>query len=67
MGSAANAYWVAFAKKGAPDAEDLPKWPAYSAAEDRIMDFTLAGPAAKADPFKARLDVVEALAAKGAR
>ena len=36
----------------------------YSAAEDAIVDFTTKGPVAGPDPFKARLDVVEALASK---
>jgi para-nitrobenzyl esterase len=63
-GRMTNAYWVAFAKTGDPNGAGLPKWPRYSAAEDAIMDFTTKGPVAGPDPFKARLDVVEALASK---
>ena len=61
---AANAYWVNFAKTGNPNGKSLPQWPAYSPASDMLMDFSLAGPAAKPDPWKARLDLVEALAAQ---
>ena len=64
IGRATNAYWVAFAKSADPNAAGLPKWPRYSASEDAILDFTTTGPVAGPDPFKARLDVVEALAAK---
>jgi para-nitrobenzyl esterase len=63
-GRAANAYWSAFAKHGDPNADGLPKWPRYSAADDLIMEFTLRGPVAKADPWKARLDLVQTLAAQ---
>jgi para-nitrobenzyl esterase len=62
-GAAANAYWVAFARSGDPNGEGRPKWPAYSGKEDVLMDFALAGPAARPDPWKARLDLVE----KGAK
>jgi para-nitrobenzyl esterase len=61
---AANTYWAAFAKNADPNSEGLPNWPAYDAKEDILMDFTNAGPAAKPDPWKARLDVTEAQAAK---
>jgi para-nitrobenzyl esterase len=64
IGKAANAYWVAFAKTGDPSAPGLPKWPRYTAAEDAIVDFTITGPVAGPDPFKARLDAVERLASK---
>jgi para-nitrobenzyl esterase len=59
IAAAANAYWVAFARTGDPNGDGRPKWPAYSAKDDVIMDFTLAGPVAKPDPWKARLDLVE--------
>jgi para-nitrobenzyl esterase len=60
----ANAYWVNFAKTGDPNGEGLPKWPAYDAKSDVLLDFSMSGPVAVADPWKARLDLVEALAAK---
>ncbi len=59
---AANAYWVNFAKTGNPNGRGLPEWPAYSPKTDMLMDFSPAGPSAKADPWKDRLDLVERLA-----
>lgn len=59
----ALAYWVSFAKTGDPSAPGLPKWPQQSAQSDMIMDFTNAGPVGGPDPWKAQLDLVEALAA----
>jgi len=64
LAAAANAYWVAFARTGDPDGDGRPKWPAYSEKDDVIMDFAITGPAAKADPWKARLDLLERAAAK---
>jgi para-nitrobenzyl esterase len=65
LAAAANAYWVAFARTGDPNGDGRPRWPAYSATEDRIMDFAVSGPEAKADPWKARLDLVEGAAESG--
>jgi para-nitrobenzyl esterase len=62
MGAAMNAYWVAFARTGDPNGAGRPRWPAYTAAGDAVMDFALTGPAAGPDPWKARLDLVEKLA-----
>jgi para-nitrobenzyl esterase len=59
---AANAYWANFAKTGNPNGAGLPQWPVYSAKTDILMDFTATGPAAKPDPLKDRLDLVEKLA-----
>lgn len=59
---AMNAYWVAFARKGDPNGDHRPVWPPFVAEKDVIMDFTIGGPVAKPDPWKARLDAVEALA-----
>jgi para-nitrobenzyl esterase len=63
MAESANAYWIAFAKTGKPAPQGLPAWPAYTAASDTILDFAMGGPAVKADPWKARLDLVEKAAA----
>jgi len=66
IASAINAYWVSFARTGDPNGDGRPKWPAYTAAGDVVMDFAVTGPAAKADPWKARLDLIERAAAKPA-
>jgi beta-glucosidase len=68
IAAAANAYWVAFAKTGDPNTNGLPSWPRYSEKDDVLMDFAIGGPEAKADPWKARLDLVEqAATAQAAR
>jgi para-nitrobenzyl esterase len=66
IAAAANAYWVSFARGGDPNGDGRPKWPAYSEKDDVIMDFAITGPEAKADPWKARLDLIERAAAKPA-
>jgi para-nitrobenzyl esterase len=58
---AANAYWAAFARSGDPNGEGRPKWPAYHASKDILMEFTAEGPEAVADPWKMRLDLTESL------
>jgi para-nitrobenzyl esterase len=63
IAAAANAYWVAFAKTGDPNGDARPRWPAYTRTDDVLMDFAVTGPAAKPDPWKARLDLVEKFAA----
>jgi para-nitrobenzyl esterase len=60
--SAANQYWVNFARTGNPNGQGLPEWPVYTPQADKLMDFALSGPAAKPDPWKVRLDLVEKLA-----
>jgi para-nitrobenzyl esterase len=62
LAAAANAYWVAFARTGDPNGEGRPRWPAYSAKDDTLMDFGVGGPQAKPDPWKARLDLIERFA-----
>jgi para-nitrobenzyl esterase len=66
LAAAANAYWVAFARTGDPNGEGRPRWPAYTEKDDVLMDFAISGPVAKADPWKARLDLVEKHAGAGA-
>ena len=58
---AMNAYWVAFARTGKPQAPGQPAWPAYDPQTDLIMNFTNNGPVAGPDPWKARLDLAEAV------
>jgi para-nitrobenzyl esterase len=59
---AANAYWAAFAKTGNPNGDGRPVWPACEPKGDGLLDFAVAGPKAGPDPWKARLDLIEALA-----
>jgi para-nitrobenzyl esterase len=59
IAAAANAYWVAFARSGDPNGDGRPRWPAYSEQDDVIMEFAATGPAAKPDPWRKRLDLIE--------
>jgi len=55
-----NAYWTNFAKTGDPNGEGLPVWPLYDTQKEEILDIALDGiPSGKADPRKARLDVID--------
>ena len=36
-----NAYWVNFAKTGNPNGTGLPRWSAYNAASDNVLEFTM--------------------------
>jgi para-nitrobenzyl esterase len=58
----ANTYWVNFAKTGNPNGSGLPQWPSHKADTDLLLDFTEKGPVAGPDPWKERLDLVEAAA-----
>ncbi len=58
---AMNAYWVAFTKTGKPEAPGEPTWPPYDPQTDSILNFTNTGPVAGPDPWKARLDLAEAV------
>ncbi len=60
VAQAANAYWAAFAKTGDPNGDARPAWPACDAGCDAILDFTAAGPKPGPDPWKSRLDLIEA-------
>ena len=58
---AMHTYWVNFAKTGSPNGDGVPEWPRYSTAEDILLNFTDDGPKAMPDPWKVRLDLVEAI------
>jgi para-nitrobenzyl esterase len=60
---AMHAYWVGFAKTGAPAAQGQPAWPAYDPTTDVIMDFTSSGPVVAPDSWRPRLDLAEAASA----
>jgi para-nitrobenzyl esterase len=60
-----SAYWIAFAKTGDPNGDARPAWPSYSAAGDRLLNFTNDGPMAEKVPDAARLDAIGAAAAPG--
>ena len=66
LAAQANAYWAAFAKTGDPNGEGRPKWPAFTAAGDVVMDLAVGGSKAGPDPWKARLDFVERAASSPA-
>jgi len=55
-----SGYWTSFAKTGDPNGDGRPAWPAYSAAEDRLLDFTNDGPVAEKVPHAERLDAIAA-------
>lgn len=61
-----NTYWANFAKTGTPNGKGLPNWPIFNPKKDNIIDFQPDGSAkGKADPNKARLDVIEKAATSG--
>lgn len=62
MAQLASAYWVAFAKTGDPNGGDRPASPRYELPGDQILDFANDGAKAQADPWKARLDLIEQVA-----
>jgi para-nitrobenzyl esterase len=64
MAASTHAYWVAFAKTGAPNAGGRPRmrWPIYTAQNDTLLEFSNTGLTAEADPWKTRLDLVEKIA-----
>ncbi len=53
-------YWTTFARHGDPNGGMRQAWPESGAEPDRLLEFTNDGPAAKAVPFKERLDLIEA-------
>jgi para-nitrobenzyl esterase len=61
MAQKIHTYWVQFAKTGDPNEAALPGWPRFNAGTDTLMNFTAFGAVAEPDPWKARMDVTEAL------
>ena len=62
MSKKVHAYWVAFAKTGNPSAAGPPKWETQNSQTDFLMNFTNTGILTGPDLWKARLDLVEAMA-----
>ena len=58
LAAAPDMYWTSSAKTGSPAGEGLPAWPRYTEKDDQLLDLALTGPA-KADPWQARLDLIE--------
>jgi para-nitrobenzyl esterase len=56
-----SAYWVAFAKRGDPNGAARVSWPAYSASDDQLLEFTNEGPVVKPVPDRSVLDAIEAI------
>ncbi len=50
-------YWTNFAKAGDPNGAGEPAWPRYD-ANDRLLEFTNAGPLGKVSPHKSRWDAI---------
>jgi para-nitrobenzyl esterase len=61
MARTVHAYWVNFAKTGDSNSSGLPPWPEITPDGNQLMNFTMTGAEAQTDPWKERLDLVEAL------
>ena len=48
-----NTYWANFAKTGDPNGASLPQWPAYTLANDTVLEFTMNDNAVARPNFKA--------------
>ena len=59
MAGTISGCWIAFAKKGDPNSEGRPHWPAYRSAQDLLADFLDEGMKIEPDPWKRRLDLTE--------
>jgi para-nitrobenzyl esterase len=64
MAKKVHSYWVAFAKSGNPSAAGPPSWETQNSQTDFLMNFTNTGIETGGDHWKARLDLVEVLAAE---
>lgn len=61
-----NTYWANFAKTGNPNGDGLVKWPVYNPQKNEILEFQADGAAAaKPDPRKVRLDLIEKAVSSG--
>ncbi len=66
VAQAIHAYWVAFAKTGAPGSAGGVAWPRYDVATDPVLEFTPAGTeVVRQGLLTPRLDLVEANARTG--
>lgn len=66
LGVRLQQYWLAFARKGRPDPEGLPKWPSYLPETDRWMVFSERD-GERAGVLKDKLDLLTARHAKRAQ
>jgi para-nitrobenzyl esterase len=62
MSTVMSANFVNFARTGNPNGPGLPAWPMYDDKTRPIMEFALEGPRGGADPWRERLDLIEAAA-----
>jgi para-nitrobenzyl esterase len=60
IAAAMHAYWIAFAKTGAPGSAGGPDWPGEARGADPVMEFGADGVAVRPDFDKSRLDLIEA-------
>ena len=66
LAEAMHAYWVAFAKTGAPGSAGGPAWPRVTRRDDVALEFGADGVQVRHDYDKARLDLIEAAARRPA-
>jgi len=62
MAARMSAYFVNFAKTGNPNGAGLPQWPAYDNESRPLMNFTNDAARGGPDPWRTRLDLIEAAA-----
>jgi para-nitrobenzyl esterase len=62
MSQQMSAYLVNFARTGNPNGGRLPTWPIYADQKREMMDFALSGPSGGPDPWREKLDLIEAAA-----
>jgi para-nitrobenzyl esterase len=67
MAKKVHSYWVAFAKTGSPSTTEPPKWEAQNPQTDFLINFTNTGITTGGDPWRGRLDLVQALAEEPAK